>query len=507
MKERHFMQNTNSFKHSAIRVAMAGITGFAVILTSGCASFQTGAESTASSQVKIGYDFAFAIKGDTLAMPVQVFSDAKNTYIQTRPNQSIADDGITLPADATGQVLALRFKRQSNYLVLTGKPSQFYVNTKNGNQAQIAYAGEVVVAVLPPAPVPLPAQVPATVAAVMPVTPVAVVAPTIAVAPVAVVKPAAAPIPLPIAASVATPIVQATVAKPVAVVPPPTLAPTPVASQVATPVSVAASLSTGEVKVEAKPVKAAENAGLKLYAIGGYEKTALQVLGRWATVAGYRLILNDVQVTSKFPNHSAEYVDLPLLPEHYKLPINDTLEAAIASLAKPFGSVDMSSVQFVVIPQTNIKTIIVSSRATPLKPVAAPAVATQPAAAQAQVSPPVAVSPQSAIPAVATFSLNPSDKSLIGVLTRWAKQAGYQTQLNGTAVDSATFPVHSAAFTDFGLTQAAQSLKPVGTFVAGLQGIMGAFANQDLSQFKMQLLSEKRVLVITSNDPTKVSPK
>jgi hypothetical protein len=480
------MQNIYRFKRTLLVLAMAGLSTASVLLTSGCALLQgsSGASvNAASNQVKQSYDFAFTLKGDALAMPVQVFTDGKNTYVQIKPNHSVADDGITMPADAAGQILALRFKRQNAYLVLSGKQSRFNVNTSDGKQAQIAYAGDLVVAVpqvqqptpakqVPvPEPVVAPTPKPTVVAAVIaPVVPVAV-------APVAAVKPVTAPVPVVLPAVL------------------PVVAPAPVALQVATPVSIAASLSEGETRVAPKPmqpVKPPENLGLSLYAVGAYEKTALQVLNRWATVAGYRLVLNDVLVTSKFPNHSVEYVDLPLLPEHFKLPVSNNLDAAVSGLAKPFGGVDMSSVQFMVNPQTNIKTIVVSSRSVQVKPAVAVPVATTAKPASAQT------------PSVAPFAMNTSDASLIGVLARWAQQSGYQTKLNGAAVDMTTFPVHSTAFTDFGLTQAAKALKPAGSFVAGLQGIMGAFANQDLSQFKMQLLSDQRVLQITSTDPTKI---
>ncbi len=485
----------------------------------GCTTLTPEPENvSAKNAIQWRQDFDYSIEGHIIARPTQVFTDGKNTYLQFRDRQPIGK--IT---DGNGKALTVR--DGNSYKEVVGIYPKLLINLANQYTATVTYNAfaEQAVAVTPtPTPTPkvLPISVPSTVH--MP-------APVPAIAPTSVVKQATTAIAAPVAAIATTPIVQTPIAKPVAAVLAPTptpttvAVPTPASVQVTAPVSVGGSLSKDEVKIESKPVKPAEkpadSAGLKLYAIGSYEKTALQVLSRWANVAGYRLILNDVPATAKFPSHAAEYVDLPLLPEHYKLPISDTLEAAVASLAKPFGRVDMSGVLFVVNPQTNIKTIMVSSRAAPAKPVAAPATVNQPAAAQAQVSTAVTASSQPAapavpasaqtptLPAVGAFALNASDKSLIGVLTRWAKQAGYQTQLNGTAVDSATFPVHAAAFTDFGLTQAAQALKPAGTFVVGLQGIMGAFANQDLSQFRMQLLNDKRVLVITSNDPTKASIK
>lgn len=114
-----------TMKKKAKMIAMTALAAAFALSASGCASvgalFRGGSPDAdalsrpAAVSVDAGYDFDWSVRGDTAIRPVQVFSDARHTYIQMRAGQMIPEvivDGVPVP-----------FSISPPNLVVSGNPS------------------------------------------------------------------------------------------------------------------------------------------------------------------------------------------------------------------------------------------------------------------------------------------------------------------------------------------------------------------------------------------------
>jgi hypothetical protein len=89
------------------------------------------------------------------------------------------------------------------------------------------------------------------------------------------------------------------------------------------------------------------------------------------------------------------------------------------------------------------------------------------------------------------FAANPTDKTVMQLIARWATQAGYDVQLNNVLVTKA-FPKHKAAYADVPLSKL-KSIQPEATFVAALHGLRSKFADEKFDALVFEAVADPQV--------------
>lgn len=107
------------------------------------------------------------------------------------------------------------------------------------------------------------------------------------------------------------------------------------------------------------------------------------------------------------------------------------------------------------------------------------------------------------------FQLEPGDTTLVGVLLRWARQAGWQMRLNGTWVDGQRFPQHPVPYADLALERptgtapTANAANAASSSTPGLEPAVAALLQahsrfQNQISLSLSLLADKAELQVNS---------
>jgi hypothetical protein len=101
-------------------------------------------------------------------------------------------------------------------------------------------------------------------------------------------------------------------------------------------------------------------------------------------------------------------------------------------------------------------------------------------------------------PELQSFGIDTTDTTLVGVLARWSRQAGWQLRLNGRLVATHRFPRHGVSYADVALTSSASTLKAseLEPAVAALVQAHGRYQHQ--LDFSVAIQAEAREIILTS---------
>jgi hypothetical protein len=113
----------NFFKKAGVATALT----LAILALQGCE-----ATKPTVKPVNWTYDFDFAIEGDLIARPTQVFTDGKNTYLSFRPTQPI---GLIKSKD--GEILDTR--EQGHTRIVSGVQPELFITLGNQYSSRVTY--------------------------------------------------------------------------------------------------------------------------------------------------------------------------------------------------------------------------------------------------------------------------------------------------------------------------------------------------------------------------------
>jgi hypothetical protein len=96
------------------------------------------------------------------------------------------------------------------------------------------------------------------------------------------------------------------------------------------------------------------------------------------------------------------------------------------------------------------------------------------------------------------FSVKDADTSLMQVLVRWAKQAGYQSVINEQPVNLDVFPRHSTRYSDFSLLNETKSFTTQSPFKDAVSQLIILYTGRSLAPFNVVVDESTKRLNIVS---------
>lgn len=93
-----------------------------------------------------------------------------------------------------------------------------------------------------------------------------------------------------------------------------------------------------------------------------------------------------------------------------------------------------------------------------------------------------------------SFVSKPSDKTALQLIARWAKQAGYEMQLNNEPVNN-SFPKHKVSYADVPLTKL-QAIQPAATFASAVYALRTQFTAAKFDALVFEAVTDPQVHIV-----------